>query len=271
MTDRNVVLTEARLPECSGPDREGFPWCLPVVRRTRALAFDAPVTVWVGENGSGKSTLLESLALAADVPAAGSADLRVDASLAHLHAFADAWRLRWTARTRRGLFLRAEDYFGFVQRLRSDPRDLRAAARAAAASAGDHEGEGRRRAGPYLGPAMATEARYGGDLDERSHGESFLAFFRGRLTGPGLYLLDEPEAALSPLRQLALVNLVLEAVGRGAQFVIATHAPILMAMPRAAIWCLDADGLHPTDFDAIEGVRTMRAFLADPASFLRHL
>jgi predicted ATPase len=125
--------------------------------------------------------------------------------------------------------------------------------------------------GVFLGPARAPDARYGGDLDTRSHGESFLAFFRARLRGGGLVLLDEPEAALSPLRQLALVALLREATEGGAQFVIATHAPILMAFPGATILELTEDGLRPARFDELEAVRTLRAFLADPDGFVRRL
>jgi len=111
-------------------------------------------------------------------------------------------------------------------RPRSVPRRSASPARPRTRSSSSASGAWRRSWGP-----RAADARYGGDLDARSHGESFLAFLRARLGGRGLYLLDEPEAALSPLRQLALVALLREATERGAQFVIATHAPILMAFP----------------------------------------
>jgi len=249
-----------------------FPFHLPLLRGTRSLTFGRPVTLFVGENGSGKSTLLEALAINANVVTVGAVDLAHDGTLDAVRPFAAALRLQWSARSERGLFLRAEDYFGFVQRRAREQAELRAlAAKAAAAAPGVSERERARILAPYLGPAEASDRRYGGDLDERSHGESFLDFFRARLRGPGLYLLDEPEAALSPLRQLALIALVQGAVAQGAQFIIATHAPMLMALPGAQILEFGAEGIAQVPFDEVEAVRTLRAFLADPDTFLRHL
>lgn len=263
-----VTLHSIRLP---APDA-AYPFTLPWLQTTPALDLSAGVNVFVGENGSGKSTLLEALAIAADLPTAGAADLDRDATLDPVRPLAEALKLAWSARSRRGLFLRAEDYFGYVQRHRRAQAELREAADRVARDAADvFELERQRRMAPYLGPAQAADARYGGDLDARSHGESFLAFFRARFTGPGLYVLDEPEAALSPLRQMAFLSLMSDAVGRGAQFVLATHAPILMAIPGARLFELRRDGVHETSFDEIDHVRTLRAFLDDPAAFLRHL
>ena len=254
------------------PRGAAFPFDLPWLGPGRRLALEAPVTVFVGENGSGKSTLLEALALAAELPAAGAHDLEHDATLDAVRPLADAVRLEWSARSRRGLFLRAEDYFGFAQRVRREKAELLAqAARVARESTDLPELERARRMAPYVGSAGALDGRYGGDLDARSHGESFLAFFEGRLTGPGLYVLDEPEAALSPLRQLAFLALLKDAVQRGAQFVIATHAPILMAYPGARRFELSAEGARETAYDDLEHVRTLRAFLDGPEAFLRHL
>lgn len=265
---RSVLLQQIELPEPG----DAFPFSLPLLERTRHVAFDAPVTVLVGENGSGKSTLLEALAYACELPTAGSLPLESDPTLAHARELGDALRLVWTHRTRRGLFLRAEDFFGYVQaqnRMRAELReDLRAVEEA---GAGVPELEVRRRQQPYRDSLAATERRYGGDLDARSHGESFLAFFKGRLTGPGLYLLDEPEAALSPLRSLAFLALLKDVVARGAQVIVATHAPILMAFPGARIYELRDGALTATAFDDLEHVVTLRRFLEDPEAYLRHL
>ena len=263
-----MTLERIALPEPG----EGYPWSLPLLRSTRSIALDPRMTLLVGENGSGKSTLLEATAIAAELPTAGAHDLAQDPTLDALRPFAAALRLSWTARSRRGLFLRAEDYFGYVQRHQVQQATLRSEAeRVAHEAAGTFELERQRRMAPFLGPARAADARYGGDLDARSHGESFLAFFQARFGGRGLYLLDEPEAALSPLRQLALVALLREATERGAQFVIATHAPILMAFPGATILQLTHDDLRPARFDDVEAVRTLRAFLSDPEGFVRRL
>ncbi len=254
------------------PDHEGtFPFDLPLLQDAPEVAL-APVTLLVGENGSGKSTLLEALALACELPGAGSLDPARDPTLEAVLPLADALRLVWTERTRRGLFFRAEDYFGFVRAQNRMKAELRRDLERLKHENPDlPEGEMRRVAAPYSGSLAATEARYGEDLDRQSHGESFLAFFKGRLTGRGLYLLDEPEAALSPLRQLAFMSLLKDAVGRGAQVILATHAPILMAYPGALIYEIRGGRLEPTSYDDLESVRTLRDFLAAPEQFTRHL
>ncbi len=274
-----MALTGVRLP--ARQPGAGFPLDLPLLGGGGGtgsaggvdIAFAPGVTVLVGENGSGKSTLLEAVALAAEVPTVGSNDdAHLDVTLAHLLPLADALRLTWTERSRRGLFLRAEDYFGYVQRQRRLVSDLRAeAARVGAEAAGQHEGERLRRMSPFAGSAAAMDARYQGDLDARSHGQSFLAFCKGRFTGPGLYLLDEPEAALSPVSQLAFLSLVKETVERGGQFVMATHSPVLMAYPGALLYQLDGTSVTPVAYDDLEHVKVMREFLAAPEAFTRHL
>ena len=266
-----MALTSLRLPE-QQPEA-GFPLNLPLLTGATEVALDTGVTILVGENGSGKSTLLEALALATEVPTVGSNDdAQLDSTLSHLLPLANDLRLTWTQRSRRGLFMRAEDYFGYVQRQRRMVQDLLSeAARVAAEAAGQHEGERRRRMGPFAGSAAAMDARYQGDLDHRSHGQSFLAFCKGRFTGAGLYLLDEPEAALSPVSQLGFLALVKETVERGAQFVIATHSPVLMAYPGALIYQLEGASMLPTPYDELEHVKTMREFLAAPEAFTRYL
>ena len=181
-------------------------------------------------------------------------------------------RLSWTRRTRRGLFLRAEDYFGFVKAQNRMKAEMRQALeRLEQENPHLPEGELKRISTPYAGSIAATEARYGQNLEAHSHGESFLAFFKGRLTGKCVYILDEPEAALSPLRQLAFLSLVKAAVARGAQFILATHAPILMALPEARLYEIRGDALAQAEFDELEHVRMMREFLEAPDTFLRHL
>ena len=264
-----MFLRSVALPEAG----ETFPFDLPVLREAPRLALDAPVTMLVGENGSGKSTILEAVAWAAELPMAGSVErLDADRSLAHVGPLGDALQLSWERKTRRGFFLRAEDFFGYVKAQNAMKLELRTdAERIRRENRHLPEKELQRILGPYMGSVAATDARYGGDLDGRSHGESFIAFFKGRITGPGLYLLDEPEAALSPLRQLAFLTLIADAVARGAQFLIATHAPILMACPHARIYALDGERIAPTEFDDVEHVQILRSFLASPEAYLRHI
>ncbi len=125
---------------------------------------------------------------------------------------------------------------------------------------------------PFARELADLVRRYGGDLDAQSHGEGFLAFFQSRFAPRGLYLLDEPETPLSPLRQLGLLALLKEMVEeREAQFIIATHSPILMAYPGATILNFDQAPAAPIAYDDLEHVQFTRAFLNRPDSYLRHL
>jgi predicted ATPase len=249
-------------------DASEFPFSVGAIGGLPRLELGA-VTVLVGENGAGKSTLLEGIAWAAGVPVVGSAP---GAALPEAERLGSALRLGWRRRTRRGLFLRAEDFFVHVRRVRGEVAALEAQAQAARREAAhEHEGEQVRRAAPFAGSAAALRARYGDDPEARSHGEQFLDFFKARLVPRGLHLLDEPEAALSPTSQLALVALGRELVAEGAQLVIATHAPILMAWPDAAILSFDRTPVAPIAFDDVPHVQLLRAFLRDPEAFLRRL
>ncbi len=265
-----IHLTEARL--VPPRDATGFPFDLPVVRSIERLRFTAPVTMLVGENGSGKSTVLEALAIAAKAITAGSAEAADDATLDRVRALAGAFKLAWTSRTHRGFFLRAEDFFGFAKRTTA----LRAELEAGLAAV-DKEYEGRPGLAhdlartPYLRELGDLERRYGEGLDAGSHGEAFLRFFAARLVPGGIYFLDEPEAPLSPGRQLALLVLLREMVDQDCQLVVATHSPILLALPGAEIWSFDSAPPRVARWEDLEHVRLTRDFLANPEAFLRHL
>jgi predicted ATPase len=251
------------------PDRSDFPFSIPLVRGFEGVRFTAPVTYLVGENGSGKSTFLEALAVAAGSVSASGTDLRRDPTLEAARRLAEHLRLAWARKTRRGFFLRAEDFFNFA-------RNVNAAQAEFDDMAADYEknlsGHGLQLArGVARGQKSALAARYGADADARSHGESFLHFFQERFAPGGLYLLDEPEAPLSPQRQLAFLALLKDMVARDAQFVIATHSPILMAMPGAALLNFDATPIAPMTFDDAPHVAFTRAFLNNPGAYLRHL
>lgn len=255
-----------------GGDAAAFPFSVPVIRALTALAVDAPVTFFVGENGSGKSTLLEAVAAAAQLPAVGSADLDADQSLGAQRQLADTLRLVWSRRTTRGFFLRAEDFFGFAKRVsalrvellqRIADLDVEYADRSAWAKG--------LAAGPAHASLAAMERRYGIDLDANSHGQSFLRLFQSRFVPGGLYLLDEPEAPLSPQSQLALLAMMRDMVAQDAQFVVATHSPILLAYPGARIWSFDAAPAEVVPYEELAHVRLTRDFLNAPERYLRAL
>ncbi len=250
-----------------------FPFSVPTIKNFKTLEFTTPVTFLVGENGSGKSTFMESVANAAGSIAAGSDDLERDKTLDSVRALSKALKLVWSKRTRKGFFLRAEDYFGYSRRLTQMREGLEADLRAVDEEfkAQSEYAKGLARSA-FVGQLMALKQKYDGDLDERSHGESFFTFFKARFVPDGLYLLDEPEAPLSPLRQLGLLSLLKEMVEQHrAQFIIATHSPILMAFPGAAILSFDKTPIQPVAYDDLEHVTLTRDFLNNPEQYLRHL
>jgi predicted ATPase len=250
----------------------GFPFDVPVVRRLETIELSPSVTFFVGENGSGKSTLLEAIALAAELPTVGSDETRDDATLASQRALAKHLTLAWTSRSKRGFFLRAEDFFGYAKRLSRMKAEMRDEV---ARIEREYEGQSDYAKGlalsPLLGSLGALEAQYGGDLDGRSHGQSFLTLFQARFVPNGLHLLDEPEAPLSPQSQLALMALMHEMIAHGGQFVISTHSPMLLAFPGATIYTFDRTPPERVTFEDLEHVNLTRAFLNDPDSYLRRL
>jgi predicted ATPase len=252
--------------------RPAFPFDIPAIATLSELVLDHPVTILVGENGSGKSTLLEALAIAAKATTAGSADAADDATLAGVRALAAELRLSWASRTHRGFFLRAEDFFGFARRMATMRSELEAGLAQVLVEYADREAFARDlAAGPYRKELAELDRRYGAGLDTHSHGEAFLAFFRDRFVPGGTYFLDEPEAPLSPARQLSFLALLKELVAADGQAIIATHSPILLAFPGAVILSFDGDTIAQVAYEDLEHVRLTRDFLADPEAFLRHL
>ena len=265
-----IHLREARLAAAGRPS--GFPFDLPIVRSLRSLRFDAPVTLLVGENGSGKSTVLEALAIAARAITAGSAEAAEDPTLEALRRLARSLRLTWATRTHRGFYLRAEDFFGYAKRMAALRAELEAGLAAVDAEYADRPGLAHDLARtPYLRELGELRRRYGDGLDARSHGESFLHFFGERLVPNGTYFLDEPEAPLSPARQLAFLALLKQLVAADGQAIVATHSPILLAFPGATILSFDGDAIERVRYEDLDHVRLTRDFLADPEAFLRHL
>lgn len=210
------------------------------------LEFDRPVTFLVGENGTGKSTLLEGIAVACGFnPEGGTRNFSFSTRATHseLGEYLTPARKRYP---RDGFFLRAESFYNVATNI--DEMDE----------------------APAFAPKLIDS--YGGvSLHRQSHGESFLALVQNRFGGEGLYLLDEPEAALSPSRLLTLMGEMDQLVKRDSQFIVATHSPILMAFPKARIYELSESGIRAVEYRETEHYQLTKRFLDDPERMLRYL
>jgi predicted ATPase len=224
---------------------DAYPFNLPAVRPLETLPLHRAVTFIVGENGSGKSTLLEGLAVALGFNAeGGSRNFNFATRASHSELGRHLRIARSHRRPRTSYFLRAESFYNVATEIE--------------------------RLGP-LGPTPLIDSYGGASLHEQSHGESFLALVLNRFGPEGLYLLDEPEAALSPARQLTLLARLHQLVQQGSQFIIATHSPILMAYPDATILALGENGLSPVRYEDTEHYLLTRQFLNNPQGILRQL
>jgi predicted ATPase len=253
-------------------EADEFPFIVPVIRSLSEIKFTAPVTFFVGENGSGKSTVMEAIACAVESITVGSESVKTDKTLAPIRKLARYFKLAWTKRTRKGFFMRAEDFFGYARSMRETREELEEEL-----SNVDRDYKGRSKyaadlaRSAYQGQLTAMQHRYGDDLDNYSHGEAFLTLFQARFVPGGLYLMDEPEAALSPTRQLSFLSALKQMITRDSQFIIATHSPIILAFPDAQILRFQDGAIHEVKYNELEHVNLTRDFLANPEAYLRYL
>jgi len=221
-----------------------YPFSIPAVQAIEALKFSHAVTFLVGENGSGKSTLTESIAVAAGFNAEGGTKNYSYASQDTTSLLKDEITLvRGYRREKYGYFLRAESFYTTANYAESGTFD--------------------RHGNPI---PLYFDGKH---IHEQSHGEAFMSIVR--TFGPGLFIFDEPESALSPQRQLALMVAINELVKQGSQFIIATHSPILLAYPDAVIYQLSQTGIDHVEYEQIEHVKLTKDFLSDPKQYLRRL
>lgn len=223
------------------PEQTSYLADLPVVQHLSSmeqLVFQKPVTFFVGENGTGKSTLLEAIAVALGFnPEGGSRDFSFSTKASHSELYCHLTTIK-KGYPKDGFFLRAESFYN---------------------------------AATYL-DEHSNMLRYGGvSFHDQSHGESFLALVTNRFEGNGLYILDEPEAALSPRRLMSLIVAIDELVDNNSQFIIATHSPILMSYPKAEILEMSDSGIQRVEYKETEHYRITKQFLDNPERMLRYL
>ncbi|MDE3316756.1 AAA family ATPase [Lacticaseibacillus zeae] len=239
-----------------------YPFNLPWQAHFRELKLTQSVTILTGDNGSGKSTLLNAIAANYNAILMSGASLEDGPEYDNSRALARQLKLTWTYRTKSGFLFRADDFISFIRATRGRIKYAQAQLEHLAPKSLERL--------PYLNTLAEVHHLYKVDLDTLSHGQAFLALFRARLHANALYLLDEPESPLTPENQLSLLALIHEAVTSGAQFIISTHSPILMAYPDAQLLAL-GNTLAPIQYDQIEHITFLRSFLDDPQRFVYHL
>ncbi|AIF65630.1 ATPase AAA [Terribacillus saccharophilus] len=216
-----------------------YPYSIPAINQLDELELTNPVTFFVGENGSGKSTLMEAIADICGFNTAGGGRNNTYDLEASEAALSDHIRLSWLPKVTNGFFLRAESFYHFAS---------------------------------HIDDIGSIQAYGGRSLHHQSHGEAFLSLFQNRFGGKAIYLLDEPEAALSPQRQLTFLRIIhdLEKSGE-VQFIIATHSPILLGYPEAEIFHFSEDGIRSIDYEETEHYQITRGFLENREGYLKHL
>ena len=232
------LFIRAACMDWDGIGKDSYLWTIPAIAGVERVDFERPVTCFVGENGSGKSTLLEAMAVSYGFnPEGGTKNYSFSTFDSHSELCDSLRLIRGPRKARCGYFLRAESFYN-------------------------------------VATAEAAYSQSGGTpqhLHEKSHGESFLATVQNNFRGGGVYLLDEPEAALSPQRQLTLLREIHTCAQTGAQFFIVTHSPILLGLPGAAILSFDDGPIHPIAYEETDSYQITSLFLSDRQRILRSL
>ena len=246
-----------------------FPYNIAAVKYAKQLSMDASVIIFVGDNGSGKSTLLESLALKINLPLIGG-------MIAKHEGFEAARKLLpfveidWRREVKQGFFFRAEDFSDFINSIEKENSKLAGDFSDLIGEVDDSIIEKLKESNNYK--LIEMRRIYGENMQAFSHGEAYLKILQTRIKGKGIYLLDEPEAALSPFKQLALMSFILDIIKeKNAQFIISTHSPILMGLPNALLYEIQENGMEQVKYKETDHYTITKNFLDNPETYLRHL
>ncbi|MEO8712854.1 MAG: AAA family ATPase [Parafilimonas sp.] len=248
--------------------QQPFPFNISAVRFAKDIELDK-LSIFIGDNGSGKSTLLETIAYEINLPLIGGYIKEVkDFEAARI--LKPYLQIDWNRDTQVGFFFRAEDFSAFLDKVEKERAKLKMQMHDLYGNVNDAVIEEMIENANH--PLMEMRKKYGKDMLGFSHGEAYLEILQTRVGNKGIYLLDEPEAALSPLKQLSLIVFIIEVLKHNnAQFIIATHSPILMAIPDAVLYEIKEDGMAKVEFKDTEHYRITKTFLDNPQAYLRHL
>lgn len=248
-----------------------FPFNIPAVKFAKEIILNSKVTIFVGDNGSGKSTLLEAIAYKINLPLIGGfikANNRTGFEAAEL--LQPYLEIEWKRNTSKGFFFRAEDFSDFINAVEQERNKI-------AGSLSDLKGQVDDAIIDKMSESMnyklhEMRKNYGENMQAFSHGEAYLKILQTRIGDKGIYILDEPEAALSPLKQLSLMSFILEVLkNKNSQFIIATHSPILMGIPGATLYEIQENSMQQVSYTETDHYRITKTFLDNPEYYLRHL
>lgn len=231
--------------EVKAGEQNIFPYMLPLFKNGLKIKFTKPITFIIGENGSGKSTLLEGIAGSIGFNIHGGNRNNIySVGFERQPELSKTIKLSWNLKTNQGFFFRAESFYDFANHLIEKSKE----------------------------DALAFTPYGGKSLNDQSHGESFLSVFSNRFAGDGLYILDEPEAALSPERQMSLISLINDLVtNTNAQFIISTHSPILITSPNAQILEIEDGKLFEKHYADTKQFNLYKSFINCPEKYLKYL
>lgn len=252
-------------------NRHAFPFNVPAVIHARNVLLPGAVTIFVGDNGSGKSTLLESLACKLRLSGIGGGLDLEDGDYAAAGEIIPRLTITWSREIQyQGFFFRAEDFSNFLRGLDRERVKINHQLFDLKGEVDDSIIKQMEESSNWKLRAMRKE--YGDNMQAYSHGEGFLKILEQRMKGKGIFILDEPEAALSPLRQLSLISMIMQMAAKGnAQFIMATHSPILMGIPNATIYQVTEDGVEQVAYRETTHYSITKNFLDNPEGFLRYL